>query len=87
MSLVHASTAGEGLEASPSSPANGRIPLSPFGAGHCPVTHTIYGHAFILSGSVAVHSKHSDWSRGLSTWVMGHWALYQNLKGHHVTVT
>jgi hypothetical protein len=75
MSLVRVSAAGEGLEASPSSPANGRNPLSPFGAGHCPMTHTIYGRAFILSRSVAVHSEHSDWSRGLSAWVMGHTAL------------
>jgi hypothetical protein len=79
--------AGERLEASPSSPANGRNPVSPFKVGHRRMTHTIYGCAFILSRNAAVHSKHSNWSISLSTWAMGHWALYQNLKGHHVAVT
>jgi hypothetical protein len=37
----------EGLEASPSIPANGRNPLSPFGAGPRHMTHTVYGRAFI----------------------------------------
>jgi hypothetical protein len=43
--------------------------------GHRHMTHTIYGCAFILSGNMAVHSKHSDWSVGLSAWKMDYMTL------------
>jgi hypothetical protein len=54
------------------------------------MTHTIYGRSFILSGSVAVHSEHSDWSRGLSAWAMGRTTLlgiesYRVWRDSHVT--